>query len=97
MDDFKTHSQNFDFLNILLTGASFGVFSVVGSSWKDFLQVIVDQYFKSEEQTVFESFLNLLFINVTGGIFLALAFFTNRCIRRTKRSVQNRPYIPSAK
>lgn len=95
MDDFRTHSKNFDFLNIILTGASFGIFSVVGSAWKDFIQTIVEQFSNSEQKSIFESFIFLLTINVLGGIFLGVAFCVHKCIRRTKKSVTNRPYIPN--
>ena len=95
MDDFRTHSKNFDFVNILLTGASFGIFSIIGNGWKEFLQVIIDKYFNSEQQTIFESFIILLAINVLGGIFLGIAFCVHKCIRRTRRSIANRPYVPN--
>ena len=96
MDDFRTHSKNFDFLNIILTGASFGIFSVVGSAWKDFIQTIVEQFSSSEQKSILESFIFLLTINILGGIFLGIAFCFHKCIRRTKKSVRNRPYVPNA-
>lgn len=92
--DFQTHAENFDMTSILLTGASFGVFSIIGASWKDFLQFIIDKYVDSDQSTLLESFLTLVALNLLGGILLGIALVAGKGIKKKSIKLRRAPYVP---
>ena len=95
MQTFVASAEQMNISQILFTGASYGIVTVVGASWKDLVESVVDFLFPDPDLPLTNQLIVTVCISVFGAGVIWATLAIRRCLGAQARRITSRPYVPS--